>query len=289
MENSCVNIIHQNFTFDIKVLHCGIQADATHELHLETIERHVLNYVIEGSAYLIMNNKQHKLKKGDLFWVPRDTPYSFINNPKKPCKYFYLAFNGNQCLMFLTRAGFSLDFPVVSPENPSFFYEHLEQIYSCLAHNTFYTTFQSINLFSEIFLELFKPQACNHTKFDFNLQALVDEAQQYIYSHYHLKISAYDVCNYLHISYSYFAPIFKESAGFSLNTFIANCRMEKACYLLAHTRLPIAQISEQIGFDDYANFYRQFSSKLNISPQKYRIQQKLSTNQINNSKTKQKN
>lgn len=68
----------------------------------------------------------------------------------------------------------------------------------------------------------------------------------------------------------HFGRIFKELVGLSPYQFILKRRVEISQSLLAGTDDSIIQISNQVGFSTYSNFYKAFKKITNITPEQYR-------------------
>ncbi|HEY1009226.1 MAG TPA: AraC family transcriptional regulator, partial [Daejeonella sp.] len=71
-------------------------------------------------------------------------------------------------------------------------------------------------------------------------------------------------------SYYRFHHKFKESTGESLWQYVKRLRLEKACFLLRYTSIPISEIAFLTGFETTAALSKAFSSRIGRSPIKYR-------------------
>ena len=72
------------------------------------------------------------------------------------------------------------------------------------------------------------------------------------------------------MGYSLFRKRFREYTGLAPLEYQTSLRIRRACHLLSSSDLPIAQISEEAGFDTPAYFARYFRKRLNMSPSEYR-------------------
>lgn len=66
----------------------------------------------------------------------------------------------------------------------------------------------------------------------------------------------------------------KRIDGQSLADYVRNCRLEKAAYLLTHTRLTSQEIMIEIGLTNASHFSKIFRMKYDMSPYEYRAQHK---------------
>jgi len=64
--------------------------------------------------------------------------------------------------------------------------------------------------------------------------------------------------------------LFGTVTGVAPLQFVLQCRMERACYYLRETRLPIGAIASATGYADVFFFSRQFKERMGVSPSAYR-------------------
>lgn len=79
-----------------------------------------------------------------------------------------------------------------------------------------------------------------------------------------------DMAERLHLSRSRTAHVIHESTGQTLRQLIQKQRLERACILLEHSDRPVKEIAESSGFNDLANFYRQFKKIEGLTPREFR-------------------
>lgn len=64
--------------------------------------------------------------------------------------------------------------------------------------------------------------------------------------------------------------LIKQYTGKTYNDLLKTKRLNQAAYLLTHTRLDIASISVEVGYDNRSYFYRIFKEKFGATPKEYR-------------------
>ena len=74
-----------------------------------------------------------------------------------------------------------------------------------------------------------------------------------------------------HMSYSYFAAIFKEYYGQTCKEMVLTVRLQKAEDLLQFTDFDLTYISQETGFCDCSHFIKAFKQKYGVTPRKYRM------------------
>lgn len=98
----------------------------------------------------------------------------------------------------------------------------------------------------------------------------VSEALHYLEEHLHESITMRDIAEQLHMNASYFSVLFKEQTGLTYSEYVTRRRVQRAKELLVSTRLSIAEISEQVGYQTAKYFVKVFRTLENVSPGQYR-------------------
>ena len=62
----------------------------------------------------------------------------------------------------------------------------------------------------------------------------------------------------------------KKRIGKTYKELLQTKRMSQAAYLLTNTRIPVSDIIEKVGYDNYSYFYRRFKERYGVSPGEYR-------------------
>jgi AraC-like DNA-binding protein len=87
---------------------------------------------------------------------------------------------------------------------------------------------------------------------------------------YNTEINRETIERLLHRKYEYLCQIFKKHSGMSIFTYVHHLRIQRAKYLLLHTKNDIRQIAESVGFQDPYYFTRLFKRMVHCSPTEYR-------------------
>lgn len=93
---------------------------------------------------------------------------------------------------------------------------------------------------------------------------------EYIHENLAQPLSLQALSEICFMSPGYFCRYFKQEIGKTPIAFINECRIEKACELLAQSELPVSQAALSVGFDNFSYFIRKFREHKGISPGKYR-------------------
>lgn len=92
----------------------------------------------------------------------------------------------------------------------------------------------------------------------------------YIHEHYSEKISVSDISEKFFISNRNCYRLFRENLNTSPQEYIRNYRIQKACELLATSRISIAEIGYKCGLGSSSYFGKIFKEFMNCTPMEYR-------------------
>lgn len=100
---------------------------------------------------------------------------------------------------------------------------------------------------------------------------LVEKAKEYVRKHYQESdVTINSICEYLHLSPTYFSFIFKRDTKTTFINYLTQVRMEAAKELLRNTSMKAFEIAERIGYSEPNYFSYSFKKKFGVSPSEYR-------------------
>lgn len=94
--------------------------------------------------------------------------------------------------------------------------------------------------------------------------------EKYVEEHLFEKISLSDIAADCFYNPSYFSRKFKSYFGKNLGSYVREKRLLAAARLLSETSRPTADIAEECGFSDRAQFYKTFKAEFGCTPSEYR-------------------
>lgn len=95
-------------------------------------------------------------------------------------------------------------------------------------------------------------------------------ALRYINSHYMNDISLKDICLKFNYSLPYLSAKFKKEFGISYTSYLQKIRTEQSMRLLAHTNMPVSEVSQAVGYRDIKAFYTVFKKFAGTTPANFR-------------------
>jgi AraC family transcriptional regulator len=98
----------------------------------------------------------------------------------------------------------------------------------------------------------------------------LQRAISYINEHLMENLSLKEMSNAIEMSPYYFTRLFKQSTGMNAYQYVIHCRMERAKHLLCRRDLSIAEVSQQVGFQNQGHFTNAFRKNTGTTPKMYR-------------------
>ena len=98
----------------------------------------------------------------------------------------------------------------------------------------------------------------------------IAEAVGFIQSHYDEELSLALLAQRCNLTPSYFSRAFREKTGTPVFEYINRLRIEKACWLLKRTKMPVIDIAFTVGYNNVSFFNRYFRKLNAMSPREYR-------------------
>ncbi|MEA4889568.1 MAG: response regulator [Clostridiaceae bacterium] len=105
-----------------------------------------------------------------------------------------------------------------------------------------------------------------------NNQILINNIKDYVGKHYNDdNLSIGLIAEYFHLVSPYLGTVFKEHEGISLNAYISEIRIGKACALLQDSSCRVHEIGRLVGITDPNYFAKLFRKMKGMSPKEYRM------------------
>lgn len=97
-----------------------------------------------------------------------------------------------------------------------------------------------------------------------------DEILNFIHSHYTENLSNKSISAMFGFHPQHLNKLIRAKTGYSVHKYIIMRRISKACELLSTTKIPVAEVSYNVGFQNSNHFSRYFKDFMMISPGAYR-------------------
>ena len=100
--------------------------------------------------------------------------------------------------------------------------------------------------------------------------ATVELACHYIEAHSHEKMTLDDIARHSFVSTGHLCRVFREQKRVTINQYITQHRLERACALLRGSSLNMGAVGKSVGYPDSAYFSRLFSRHYGCPPLEFR-------------------
>ncbi|TSB47428.1 bifunctional transcriptional activator/DNA repair enzyme AdaA [Alkalicoccobacillus porphyridii] len=99
---------------------------------------------------------------------------------------------------------------------------------------------------------------------------LIRQVTSFLINEYQKPLQLRDIALHVGVSPFYLERLFKQEMSETPRTYIDKIRIDKAAYLLTHTKQTNLEICYEVGFQSPSTFYQVFRRVKNCSPSEYR-------------------
>ncbi len=218
-------------------------------------EFYEIEYVLEGEAEFVINDKRQIAKKGTLFFI---TPVDFqsIEMKKGPFKVINIMFDGS---LIEKELGGIISNPVTICDYKR---EKLDMLVSEFRKRHGLWKFSCRQILNLILADVCRAQG--KTGEEIRKDFIRDE-QLYLQKHFFENITLNDAAARAGFSPNYFSQLFHKETGKTFNKYLTDLRLSHAALLAEHTNRSVADICEQCGLSSPAHFMRLFKKNYGIS------------------------
>ena len=230
---------------------------------------YLIHYVLRGCGVFSVGGKTYHVGTGEAFLIcPRELVY-YEADDKTPWSYTWIGFSGFKAEECIRQT--------ILPERRVFRYSN-EELYHCqqrLVEALQVGAGRELMLASVLYeylyllLRHYGRSTRRETVIRYGNQ-YVKQIKEYIASSYAEGVQVSDVAEYLQVDRSYLFRLFKEETGKSLQEYLIEFRLRKACELLRMTDYPIGTVACSVGYTDPLYFARLFHKRVGVSPTVYR-------------------
>ena len=240
--------------------------------HFSMKHSHVLYEIIffeKGDADYVVEGRLYHLKKNDIIFT-------------RPLDYHYLSIHSN-CEYSRYNIAFNTDF--IDKRVLDLIPQNVEVI-NCSQKGIIAETFSKLDFYSknldeESFIDILRcllKEILYNISFnalDLNqnpseLSPFITQALAYINRDLFTITDVKDICDYLHLSESYFFKLFKKQLKIPPKQYINLKRLHHAQKLIQCGHKP-SEVYLECGFETYVGFYKQFVKQFGYSPSKETI------------------
>lgn len=249
--------------------------DSHYQVKQNLSSSHCLIYCHSGSGTLDYKNKIREVKPGDLVIIPPKSTYNFQTN-NQVCKtstnsnsIYWINFEGDLAINFAERLLMKMDDGIAhvgTVRNVLVDFDNLLALgrRGYTATNVIHGVHVLQQILSFLALQLRLTSFNNSSKFD------LEAVETLMVNNLHQELTLDTLAHYSQLSKFHFAKKFKELTDTSPIQHFINMKIQKACFQLDNSNVPIKNIAEELGYNDPYYFSRIFKKIIGISPKQYR-------------------
>ncbi|MCZ8510966.1 AraC family transcriptional regulator [Paenibacillus filicis] len=229
-----------------------------------------LHYILDGQVVYAVNGEQVTLKKGDLFCLFPDTPFTYKVKERNPkLRMTWIGFNGEGAGPLLQYAGITEEKPycreIPLPDLPGTFRELLHEFRRLRVCGG---SLQFVSMICALLAQLaaVSKQEVHET----NKLTWIQDSETFMNVHYAEGITVQDVADYVGLHRTHFSSVFSKKLGISPIQYLQRLRMRSGAKLLADTDLSVTEIALSLGYPDLYSFTRAFRKYYGASPTEFR-------------------
>lgn len=262
---------HFNLSPDNIVLsECGIQQFLPGQGYRYVVtENFVLHYIESGRGFITINNKTYYSDDFNGYILRRGQTVTYSGDKINPWKTYWIGITGTHFKEFLKKLQLnSID--TLSFKNDSEVIQIIKDICEEARSEADVSIFKYKYKTYQLLLALeseFKQE--DFLVFDYEKDMTV-QIYDYICKNYSNQLTIKELSQKFSISRNSLFANFKEKYQITPKQFILELQISKACQLLKETTLPIGNISDLVGFQDYFVFFKAFKKMIDLSPSDYR-------------------
>lgn len=252
----------RNTTSRFYIVAFGYEKSWMSEPRSFTRNRYIIHFIFDGKGGI----NHTSLSKGQIYIVQPNVEYTIYHDPDNPMTLAWISLSGKQLELMMDvlhlpmRSNFTL-----SDEQ----LEEIEKIFIDTIYRPHDMNTLPFFMFGRFFEILTIAQIPYYPIGD-SVNSLIDQAEQFIYTHYSEDISVTDIAKEVHLSVSRLRGLFAAERGYSPQQALIDKRMEAAKAMLqAENRLQIQTIASACGYSDQSSFSKRFKKEVGMTPTEY--------------------
>lgn len=273
---------HSSLLVPFSLYHCRIP-EAYPSVPMHWHEEFEIDYIIEGEGQIHLGNELYQVKKGDLILIPPNTLHA-ASPPESRLHYEAFVFHHSilgtgsrdrssaACIYPVMNGNLKLvrHIPCISENYPGIA-ECVQEILESAQDNQALSDLLLKSALLKLFylLEKIPSLLCPDEPAGISGD-LIRPALSFMEEHYRENITISRLAECCNLSPSYFMSCFKKIAGTGAIEHLSQLRIMKICEELLLTDDTISEIAFRNGFDNLANFNRQFQKHVGVTPKHYR-------------------
>lgn len=254
----------------VQLLHASIQHGALSprcDVHSHIFTE--LLYVLQGSGWIEVDGRQIELHKGDVLVLNPQCPHHGVQPAREPFSTLSLDLCCSCCLGDQDAGWLRLPGRETAPLEP-YLQLFLQELQGRRDH--FESACRQLTTLLMLQLTRICPLTQNNASASRKSALECARVRQYIDENFSQSISLDQLARYAGLNKYYLVHVFNREMGCSPISYLIERRISESKRLLSATRIPVQQISRQLGFSSPSYFSQSFRRATGLSPAEFRRQ-----------------
>ena len=228
-------------------------------------EFHLFHYVLLGKGTLVINKKEYRLSKGNIFFIPAHADAIYFPDKDDPWVYEWVGFTGSRVDSYLEALNLSIDHPVIIDRNKSYkqYFNSIVKRYVNNGYNDIASLGALYELFGEMIFDKEGTQSMSRTS------VTVQLAKDFIRNNYRTDITIEDIAKNSNVTPNYLSAIFQKEENMTTKRYLTKVRMTQAMSLLQSGKMKVKDVAEAVGYPNQLHFSNEFKKYFGKSPIAY--------------------
>jgi AraC-like DNA-binding protein len=230
----------------------------------------IIIFCVGGEGWARLDGNLFRVRPGDVLVVPPGVPHDYGADPVTPWTIYWMHLAGSKAntLVHLleTSPASSLLFPGMDPALPVSFERILSLFSRGYSADVLTAAAAETHQMAMHLITIRHRQPGGADNHGAKIKTIIDLMNRSL----DRTLTINELASRVNLSASHFAFVFKKRTGFPVLDYFVRLKMQRACFLLDTTSLPVKEIAGRLGFDDPLYFSRRFRQVHARSPLQYR-------------------
>ncbi len=250
---------------DCELLYCGKRlGNLGHTYGPHTRDDHLIYYIKEGRARLLLGGREHELTGGSVFVNFPHSDARYLARPDEPWSIKWIAAKGQRLEEYLSLVGLTREAPARRLPRGEEIEWIFDEMYEEFDRSSLASRFFCLSLMHRLF-SLLSGDAVS------SADPRVSRANALIAEHYaDPEFGVSELASMVGLHHNYFSVLYKRETGEAPIRTLTEHRLRAAAKMLRFTDRTVKEIAYASGFFDELYFSRAFRARYGLSPTAYR-------------------
>lgn len=244
------------------------KCDNTYVIKRKKYESILILSTLSGKGFLKYGNKNYEISENQGIIIDCNEPHVYFSDKNDPWHFIWAHFKGGSSMK---EVKFILDNngPMLDMESNSKARKGILEIIKLLHSKGIYCDVQIAGILNEMVTMLMLKDLPNFNEYKI-VNDTLNKAILIIEKNYSQKINIDDLSRSLFINKFDLIRKFKKYIGITPYNYLIKYRVQQAKLLFENSSLSVAEVANNVGFDDSSHFIKIFKQFENLTPLKYK-------------------